>query len=314
MTLTGATLTGVRSGGIVGITSHLPAGGWKIKSGYLLGPQADLSQENLINKDLINKDLSDATLAGATLNSNTILTGTDLTGVRSGGITGTTSHLPPGWEIKAGYLLGPGADLFNARVSPSLWPSLSGANLVGADLNNAALNDANLHLANLAEANLHGALIMHANLNGADLTNADLNGANLRGANMHWANLTGANLSRANLRYAKMQGGVQVVASSSSASILNHSDEDAGAILHLADFSYADLSGVDFNHDTDDSLDATGWETATWTGAYFHYLLEPDWPTGMVYTDHGIVRVPEPTTLLLALLALVAAPLRVRCG
>ena len=54
--------------------------------------------------------------------------------------------------------------------------------------------------------------------------------------------------------------------------------------------------GDDFNHDTDDSLDATGWETAIWTGAHFHYLLEPDWPTGMVYNDYGIVQVPEPNT------------------
>ena len=85
-----------------------------------------------------------------------------------------------------------------------------------------------------------------------------------------------------------------------------------GANLTGADFSGADLTGADFDHEND-LLDVIGWATATWTGAWFHYQGEPDWPTGMVHTDHGIVvRTPEPRALLLALLGLALLPRRRR--
>jgi len=53
-------------------------------------------------------------------------------------------------------------------------------------------------------------------------------------------------------------------------------------------------------------------------GAHSEYLTITDVFTGasssLVMTGLGVDPIPEPTTLLLALLALVAAPLRVRCG
>ena len=83
-----------------------------------------------------------------------------------------------------------------------------------------------------------------------------------------------------------------------------------GADITGADFSFVDLTGADFNHEND-LLDVIGWASATWTGASFHYLTEPDWPDGMYHPNHGItVRTPEPAGILLALLGLVLLPRR----
>jgi len=53
-----------------------------------------------------------------------------------------------------------------------------------------------------------------------------------------------------------------------------------------------------------DSPDSTTADYALWKNHFGQSIASGSW------ADH----VPEPTTLLLALLALVAAPLRVRCG
>jgi len=85
-----------------------------------------------------------------------------------------------------GYLVGPGADLRNAKLQGA---NLSGMNLTGANLTGANLIGANLQGSNLYSANLYGANLGSANLRDSDLRNADfrwaeLNRANLRGANV----------------------------------------------------------------------------------------------------------------------------------
>ena len=77
--LTGAYLHGIRSGAITGTPQVLPSN-WQLTQGYLIGPQAELSNANLANANLYVANLSDANLTGATL-----------IGIRSGGITG----IPP---------------------------------------------------------------------------------------------------------------------------------------------------------------------------------------------------------------------------
>ena len=137
----------------------------------------------------------------------------------------------------------------------------------------------------------------------ADLNNATLNNATLTGAIFTNANLTGANFT-----------GAIGAPSTSSQLALTPLDETiiGGAQLHEANFSGADLSGAIFDHEND-AYDAVGWELAIWTGAHFHYLNQPLFPTGMIHTDHGIVvRTPEPSTLLLALLGLTLVPRRRR--
>lgn len=137
--LTGARLTGVRSGGITGSPASMPAG-WSLVLGYLIGPQANLTEANL----------NGANLTGVNF------TGARLTGVSSGAITGTPAALPTNWSLVAGYLVGPGANLFEA-----------------------ALNDADLTASNLTNANMWGANLARANLTRANLNGADLGGADL---------------------------------------------------------------------------------------------------------------------------------------
>ena len=109
--LSGADLSGVRSGGIVGSPFYLPTG-WSLRSGYLIGPGANLSGENLSGVDLTGEnlsgvDLTNANLSGANLSSAN-LTGADLSD----------------------------ADLSNAFLYEA---NLTGANLSGANLSGADL-------------------------------------------------------------------------------------------------------------------------------------------------------------------------------
>jgi MYXO-CTERM domain-containing protein len=194
---------------------------------------------------------------------------------------------------------------------PNFEPSanLFEAETYAANLNHADLGFATLTYAYLYEANLTGATLIHADLQGAILIHADLTNADLSNANLHYADFTKSILTGANF------AGATDPPSTSSQLALTPLDETiiGGAQLHYANFSGADISGVNFTSPPPDSLDATGWETATWTGAHFDYLNPALFPTGMIYTDHGIVvRTPEPSTLLLALFGLALLPRRRR--
>jgi uncharacterized protein YjbI with pentapeptide repeats len=192
--MTGDTLTKVVGRQLTG-TPVLPAG-WKVISGSLVGPGADLSNDNLVNADLSNMNLTGtifdhsnltgvnfnganltgASFVGAVLTNANLsgvgLAGDNLSGVVSGGITGNPTSLPAGWSLKDGFLIGPGASLARAN--------LSGLNLAGA---------------NLSGINLSSASLVSTNLSGANLSNSDLSGANLTGADLFRANLSGVTWS-----------------------------------------------------------------------------------------------------------------------
>ncbi|MGA8724989.1 MAG: pentapeptide repeat-containing protein, partial [Acidimicrobiales bacterium] len=225
----GATLTGVSSGGILGTPSALPPN-WTLVSGWLLGPGANLVHANFSGLDLAGLDLAGADLNSADLDS-TDLSGATLTGVSSGVILGTPSALPTNWTLMGGYLLGPGADLVVANLSGL---DLAGLDLAGANLSSANLNSANLDSADLSGATLAGVLaggivgtpsalppnwtliggwligpdvnLSFANLSGLDLADVDLAGATLSSANLNFTDLDGANLSSAYLDYADLDG------------------------------------------------------------------------------------------------------------
>jgi len=90
-----------------------------------------------------------------------------------------------------------------------------------------------------------------------------------------------------------------------------------------------DVTDWDFNERRTfnfDIADATFWaENPAYNGVYtpaevFHDVASVDLMflnlqnSSGLFDNFRVVAIPEPTTLLLALLALVAAPLRVRCG
>ena len=171
-----------------------------------------------------------------------------------------------------------------------------GADLVGAELSGADLERANLRNADLTGADLSNADLYFAELFYADLSNAYLYDAHLRRAFLTSADLTGADLTGANLGHADVQ---------------------------YADFTGADLTGSNFgnvfyyNHHT------------TWTDAFYYTDNEPTWSSlwdgygnngmdaawresvGILALDPTNA-VPEPSTLLLALLGLALVPRRRR--
>ena len=121
--LSGADLSGVRSGGIVGSPFYLPTG-WSLRSGYLIGPGANLSGENLSGVDLTGEnlsgvDLTNANLSGANLSSANLtgadlsdadltganLTGANLTGANLSGADLTGATGPVGWTTEIADLI-----------------------------------------------------------------------------------------------------------------------------------------------------------------------------------------------------------------
>ncbi|MCU1351801.1 MAG: hypothetical protein JWM05_1010 [Acidimicrobiales bacterium] len=216
--LTGATIQGtnftrailwysLRSQGISGTPAVLPSP-WRLVSGYLLGPAADLNGANLAGlnlsgvtlggamltgSNLSGTDLTGAKLSGAVLSSanlsNAVLTNALLNNVRSTGIAGIPAALPANWRVIRGHLVGPGAFLFGA--------DLSGLNLSGINLTGTWLGSANFTGTNLTSANLSNAVLGSATLVGTNLTGANLNHTALGYANLNNANLTSANLTAA---------------------------------------------------------------------------------------------------------------------
>jgi uncharacterized protein YjbI with pentapeptide repeats len=188
-TLTGAILTGVQSGGVIGTPAALPTN-WQVVDGYLVGPGANLTNAvlngaNLTGANLTNTVLNSANLTGANLTTANLtganltngnlngvgltgatLTNAVLTGVQSGGVTGTPAALPTNWQVVAGYLVGPGANLTNAV--------LTGANLSNADLAGANLTGANLDNANAGSTNFTSAI--WSNTTCPDGTNSNSDG------------------------------------------------------------------------------------------------------------------------------------------
>ncbi|MBU4119648.1 MAG: pentapeptide repeat-containing protein, partial [Proteobacteria bacterium] len=81
-----------------------------------------------------------------------------------------------------------------------------GCNLSGADLVGLNLNRANLAGANLSGANLEGASLKTADLASANLSRANLKGANFAGADLYKADLTGAILTGTDFEGAYLIG------------------------------------------------------------------------------------------------------------
>ena len=112
--MTGATLTEVQSGGITGPPASLPTD-WHFINGFLIGPFAQLSGEDLAGLDLADTDLTGAILTYANLDQATLtattLTNANLTGATLTGVTGAAKYnsattLPAGFDpVAAGWTL-----------------------------------------------------------------------------------------------------------------------------------------------------------------------------------------------------------------
>ena len=262
--LSRADLTGVSSGRVVG-NPRLPAS-WKLVSGYLVGPSANLAGAHLVganlslanleganltganlsNANLPGVDATDATFTGANL-EHAILNGATFTGVTSGAVTGTPT-LPAGWLLINGYLVGQGANLTGANFTGA---NFYGANLVEANMSGDTLTGVSSgdiqgeftvklpnnwevrggYLigpgANLSSANLSGLSLLDDDMNGVDLSKANLSGVNWIGENLTDANMSGANLTGASIEASSMTN-VNLT----------------GAVLTNANFTDSDMSTV----------------------------------------------------------------------
>jgi uncharacterized protein YjbI with pentapeptide repeats len=162
-----------------------------------------------------------------------------------------------GADLSGALLIG--ADLNSAN--------LSGANLSGTILNDtklsrailseailrkATLNGAILSETNLREANLSGAKLIEADLSRADLTGAKLRAADLTRATLFGADLTKANLNRAilfgaDLTRAILAGASLFGADLSEATLTEANLQDASLLasrLMKANFDGANLTGA----------------------------------------------------------------------
>ena len=187
---------------------------------------------------------------------------------------------PPGLQTKVDPIMDTTGNVLS-YAGPNVEP---GANLDGQNLENADLTMVDLHSsASLVSTNLSNAWLGMGILTGANLTNAQLNGASLTYTDLGSALLVGADLTWATL---------------SSGSSLTQ----------------ANLSGAIFS-------DLQDYEAANWSGAFYYTDHEPTWAGGMDpawrssvgilarTTDSGNpTTVPEPSTLLLALLGLTLVP------
>jgi uncharacterized protein YjbI with pentapeptide repeats len=304
-TLTGTTLTDVSSGLISGTPAALPSS-WILANGYLAGPGADLQYADLGDTDLTNADLSSANLTDAALPQATLtgvnLTGATLTGVKSGGISGTPASLPANWLVRAGFLLGPAANLDSAYLAGT---DLSGVTLTGADLNNADLNGASLSNSNLDDVLLNGANLTGVSLAGAslagvqssritgtpaslpagwqvtggyligpgaDLSSADLSSFSLGGADLAGTNLSDATLIDTTLSSAKLTGADLSGATADGANFSGAQLTQAkltGSVLSEANLTGAQFAGANLTDAglSDSTVTDAGLSGATLAGA-----------------------------------------------
>jgi len=214
---------------------------------------ARVSGANLTRADLTRADLSGTEAYGAVFYAATIA-GSDFTDValhdvRSGRLTGTAASLPAKWQVTAGHLIGPGANL-------------TGADLAGVDLAGADLAETNLSATNLRDAALTGvtsggiigrpsALPTNWRLAEGHLVGpgADLTGADLIGANLGGADLTGTHIDRARLAWADMSGVRSSGVVGNPASLPEHWDVARGYLIGPgADLDGANLAGFDFSN------------------------------------------------------------------
>ena len=189
------------------------------------GPSALTFGMRLGGADLTGTDFSSAKLRALDLEGadlSKIIT-TDL--FSFGGNTGRPRALPPSWQSKSGFLVGPGVNLRGDASGADLrgvdlteadfgFPSIASAgnaNLAGADLSGANLTGVSgegavLDRAKLVRANLTGAWFAHSSLISADATGANLTRADFSSSDLSRMSFAGADLTDGGLEGVKLEG------------------------------------------------------------------------------------------------------------
>lgn len=203
---------------------------------------ADLSKTYYPNTDFSKKDLLQTNFFGAYLRKSSF----EQSDLRGSNMTWTNLSASNMREANLQKVDFRQSDLTGAILQKA---DLRGANLLGAKLFNANLRNANLQGIDLSTVDL-----LSVDLGGADLSNAKLSGLDLRRMILINANLTNANLQGAFLDYLTMKNATIMGANLS------------GSTIHVADFSYMDLTGIDFSNA---SLTGSDFSNSDLTGVNF---------------------------------------------
>ncbi len=210
LNLSGALLDGIQSSELSSGPATLPKN-WQYRSGFILGPNANLRLANLRNLDLSKVDFSYANFEKADVSGssfdNSLLTYANLKGIKSGYISKKPKSLPNNWGFAKGYLIGAEVDLSEV--------DLSGTQINGVDIDGAILRDTNLddskwvgisgEIEPGSAFRVTKGILVGA---GMDLSNLDLKWANLANMNITSADFTDSDLSFANLSNTDISGSI----------------------------------------------------------------------------------------------------------
>ena len=214
---TGADFNGLSTSGLIGTPASFPRPTYFIRSGYIFGPQVnlsggiftglDLSNSVLTGGNFTNANFTNANLFRSTI-TNAVFSGCSMTGAKTGQIIyqgydygdnpdGQDPSLPTSYryvynsKLDTGYIFGPyvdvsGLDLSGINLS---YTNLTGVNLFGTDIRNVKSGNIITNAVqptftpNSGYKILSGYLIgPYVDLMGIDFTNQDFSGTNLTGA------------------------------------------------------------------------------------------------------------------------------------
>jgi len=271
----GADLRNVRSGGMTGLPQSLPTS-FQVRQGWLLGPQVDLSDEeigaisvgdvSLAGADLRRADMSGASMTSCDLSGvdatnadfsrTTFMAGCTFSGAKFAGATFTAAAV---LSTNATAI-----DLTDAHLATSRWTgsTLSGATFTRTDLTKVDFGSVTITGATLADATMTGLrsgrvvgipasmppmwIVANGNLVGpaADLHYADLFATDLRLASLVGTSFYGASVTGANLV------GVDATGADFSYANLGQSDVRSANVSSATFFAAGlwrnDLTGTDF--------------------------------------------------------------------
>ncbi len=300
--LAGSTLSGMSSGGLIGTPASLPAG-FKVTSGFLLGPGVSFREANLRTVNFGVVSLRGADFTGANL-SDALLGAAVIDGAKVVGLSGGAPRsLPVGTIFRrvrsclvenrvvgsCATLIGPGISLARA--------DLSGVDFSGVHLLGANLTEANVVAADFSRATMDGVISGRMVGPPARLPNpwrfaggallgpsAVARAANLEGAQLAGADLTRADLSRSRLTGANLSGATLVRTDLRDTSLVNA--DLRAANMTLATIRDAFASGADLR-----GANVAGADLRLLPGTVFQ-AMEPD-PAGLKVGDRGVLGTPR---------------------
>jgi len=302
--LTNANLTGVSSGGIVGSPFTLPAN-WQLTSGYLIGPQANLTAAALTGATLSGATLTGATLTGANLHQALLPSAMPSLPVVNGAVVTVSNALSVSGSVQVdtGGKLSVTSDSFTA----------TGVNMQGGTVAAAIYG---LDIDQIGDISGYGQLFGHVDL-GTDGAIAG-NGAGLvlYGDVSGSGTVSGTTLL-GNVNIGSSPGAItleDVVMSEFATTTFEVAGTDPSHFDQLILVGSVALDGtaqITFDNFTPDPadtfqlLDLTGGTASSW----FSSVVAPERWT---LSTNGLLAVPEPTSFMLVITGMALLLLRRR--